>query len=68
MARPRRNGKLVTGGVCGHRDLSPDLNGDGAISQNEWCKTCPGFDVGTWLDGGRVALVDRIFPPPGASA
>lgn len=29
----------------GHRDLSPDLNGDGKIAQGEWLKTCPGFDV-----------------------
>lgn len=31
--------------VCGHRDLSPDLNGDGVITRNEWTKACPCFDV-----------------------
>ena len=31
--------------VCGHRDLSPDLNGDGKITSNEWTKVCPCFDV-----------------------
>lgn len=31
--------------VCGHRDLSPDLNGDGIITKNEWTKSCPCFDV-----------------------
>lgn len=31
--------------VCGHRDLSPDLNGDGVISPHEWIKGCPGFEV-----------------------
>lgn len=31
--------------VIGHRDASPDLNGDGKISKNEWIKTCPCFDV-----------------------
>lgn len=31
--------------VCGHRDLSPDLNGDGKITRNEWTKACPCFDV-----------------------
>lgn len=31
--------------VCGHRDLSPDLNGDGKITSNEWTKSCPCFDV-----------------------
>ncbi|QBH95481.1 N-acetylmuramoyl-L-alanine amidase [Limnobaculum zhutongyuii] len=34
--------------VCGHRDLSPDLNGDGKITSNEWTKICPGFDVDSW--------------------
>ena len=33
----------------GHRDLSVDLNGDGAISRNEWMKACPCFDVKTEL-------------------
>jgi N-acetylmuramoyl-L-alanine amidase len=32
--------------VCGHRDLSPDLNRDGRIEPSEWLKTCPGFDAG----------------------
>lgn len=31
--------------VCDHRDLSPDLNGDGAIEPGEWVKQCPCFDV-----------------------
>lgn len=31
--------------VCGHRDLSPDLNGDGVIEQAEWLKQCPCFEV-----------------------
>lgn len=35
--------------VAGHRDLSPDLNGDGRISPGEWTKQCPCFDVGTEL-------------------
>ena len=34
--------------VCGHRDLSPDLNGDGKITPNEWTKQCPCFDVAEW--------------------
>lgn len=34
--------------VCGHRDLSPDLNQDGKITPNEWLKSCPGFDVSVW--------------------
>jgi N-acetyl-anhydromuramyl-L-alanine amidase AmpD len=34
--------------LCGHRDLSPDLNGDGRITPNEWMKMCPCFDVREW--------------------
>ena len=30
---------------CGHRDLSPDRNGDGRISPEEWVKECPCFEV-----------------------
>ena len=31
--------------ILGHRDASPDLNGDGIISRWEWMKACPSFDV-----------------------
>ena len=31
--------------VCGHRDLSPDLNGNGEIEPEEWVKACPCFEV-----------------------
>ena len=31
--------------VCGHRDLSPDLNGNGEIEPEEWIKECPCFEV-----------------------
>lgn len=31
--------------VIGHRDASPDRNGDGVISHSEWVKQCPCFDV-----------------------
>jgi len=31
--------------ILGHRDASPDRNGDGVISRNEWIKQCPCFDV-----------------------
>ena len=33
--------------VCGHRDLSPDRNGNQAIEPHEWTKQCPCFDVAT---------------------
>lgn len=35
-------------GVCGHRDLSPDLDRDGIIEPHEWMKACPCFDVIPW--------------------
>ena len=31
--------------VIGHRDASPDKNGNGTIEKNEWIKQCPCFDV-----------------------
>lgn len=31
--------------VCGHRDLSPDLNRNGEIEPEEWIKECPCFEV-----------------------
>lgn len=40
--------------IVGHRDLSPDVNGDGRITSIDWLKTCPGFDVKTWLADGMT--------------
>ncbi|WP_394707662.1 N-acetylmuramoyl-L-alanine amidase [uncultured Bacteroides sp.] len=31
--------------VLGHRDTSPDLDGNGIITPNEYMKACPCFDV-----------------------
>ena len=31
--------------IQGHRDFSPDLNGDGKITRNEWIKACPCFEA-----------------------
>lgn len=31
--------------ICGHRDYSPDLNGDGIIEPNEYIKMCPCFNA-----------------------
>ena len=35
--------------IVGHRDLSPDMNGDGVVDFSEWKKACPSFDVAKWL-------------------
>ncbi len=44
--------------ILGHRDLSPDLDGDGEIEPFEWMKQCPCFNAGPWaksigLPGGK---------------
>ncbi len=31
--------------IQGHRDFSPDKNGDGRITPDEWVKQCPCFDA-----------------------
>ena len=31
--------------IVGHRDLSPDKNGNGIIERHEWLKACPCFDA-----------------------
>lgn len=36
--------------ICGHRDLSPDLNGNGEIEPEEWVKQCPCFEAETRWD------------------
>lgn len=37
--------------IVGHRDLSPDKDGDGIIDANERLKACPSFDVAAWIGG-----------------
>ena len=34
--------------VLGHRDLSPDIDGDGTVERHEWVKECPCFDAGAF--------------------
>lgn len=42
--------------IKGHRDL-PDVH-----------KSCPGFDVTSWMDGGMVALPDHLMANDGVRA
>lgn len=51
----------ITGGVCGHRDLSPDKDGDGLVEPFEWLKTCPGFKVADWLSTGMMPEPKNVF-------
>lgn len=67
-ALPRRilgksypQGYTMVNGVCGHRDLSPDANGDRLVEPFEWLKTCPGFDVGAWLARGMRPDAKNIY-------
>lgn len=50
-------------GICGHRDLSPDGNGNGIVEPFEWLKTCPGFSVRDWLAGGMAPMDGHLLPP-----
>jgi N-acetyl-anhydromuramyl-L-alanine amidase AmpD len=36
--------------ICGHRDLSPDIDGDGIVEEWEWLKACPCFDVASEVE------------------
>lgn len=45
--------------VVGHRDLSPDVDGDGVIEEFEWLKACPSFDVAYWLRTGKAVFSAR---------
>ena len=55
--------------VWGHRDFSPDKDGDGVIEPWEFFKLCPGFSVDAW----RLAGMDpewnlaHLFPDPVAA-
>jgi N-acetyl-anhydromuramyl-L-alanine amidase AmpD len=40
--------------VCGHRDLSPDLDRDGKVEPHEWVKACPCFDVAAWYQAAQT--------------
>lgn len=50
--------------VVGHRDLSPDQNKNGIVEKWEWLKTCPGFDVASWIKGGMAPMEDHLLEAP----
>lgn len=41
--------------IKGHRDWSPDSNGDGVIDSRDWLKACPCFDVSEYINGERFS-------------
>lgn len=53
-------GDRMFGGVCGHRDVSPDKNRNGVAEPNEWLKTCPGFEVRAWLARDMQPLPEQL--------
>lgn len=55
--------KYPQAGVCGHRDLSPDKDGDGIIEPFEHIKACPCFDVIPWAEerGIRTAKIKGVW-------
>lgn len=50
--------------IRGHRDWSPDRNGNGKVDRHEWLKCCPSFDVAEWL--AAVPAAAATPPPPPA--
>ncbi|MCH5243403.1 MAG: N-acetylmuramoyl-L-alanine amidase [Lentimicrobiaceae bacterium] len=44
--------------IQGHRDFSPDRNGDGKISSNEFIKQCPCFNAKE--EYRNIGMVDKI--------
>jgi len=46
----------------GHRDLSPDLDGDGRIEAHEFMKGCPCFSVSEWIDGDLQPVANLYAP------
>jgi N-acetylmuramoyl-L-alanine amidase len=47
---------------CGHRDLSPDSDGDGRVQRHEFLKDCPCYSVSQWIEGG-LQPVDDLYAP-----
>jgi N-acetylmuramoyl-L-alanine amidase len=52
--------------IVGHRDLSPDLDGDGIVEPQEWVKYCPCFEVAAWLASVGIPQngLPAMSPPP----
>jgi len=56
----RLSAKYPKAVILGHRDLSPDKDGDGQVEPAEWIKVCPCFEAGPWaksigLPGGKYS-------------
>ncbi len=47
--------------IVGHRDLSPDRDGDSKIEKSEWLKSCPCFPAEKW--GFELGLQPKGYKP-----
>lgn len=46
--------------IVGHRDLSPDIDGDGRIEVCEWLKQCPCFDVKIFVESMKIKNYGKV--------
>ena len=46
----------------GHRDLSPDSDGDGRVQKHEFLKDCPCYSVTQWVQND-LQPVDELYAP-----
>jgi len=46
----------------GHRDLSPDSDGDGRVQKHEFLKDCPCYSVAQWIEND-LQPVDDLYAP-----
>ena len=54
--------------VMGHRDCSPDLDGDGTVEPLERMKECPCFEVEQWISNNMQAPPDHVLQTQEAAA
>ncbi len=47
--------------ILGHRDLSPDRDGDSKVEKSEWLKSCPCFPAEKW--GFELGLQPKGYKP-----
>lgn len=53
--------KYPSANIKGHRDFSPDKDGDGVIEPSEWMKSCPGFPVAEWVRNGMTPNIKNVL-------
>jgi hypothetical protein len=46
----------------GHRDLSPDSDGDGRVQRHEFLKDCPCYSVAQWIENNLQPVTDLYAP------